>query len=188
MRESDRLSGFRNPGNFCSWNPDPGIFARGFRNPGNFCLWNPESGKFLLVEFQNLGLWNPEYSTRNLESKFHRQRLEIQNSRLFLDSLKSGSFFYIIQFLFFLYFKFISIHYHTQKQMKNKKINWDKKLTTTYSLSGHAIKPGFFLSFLSFLVYLFIYLLFFPLLLSVIKCSGGSRGGARGAAPPLFLD
>ena len=26
------------------------IFDSKFRNPGNFCLWNPESGKFLLLE------------------------------------------------------------------------------------------------------------------------------------------
>ena len=28
----------------------------GFRNPGNFCIWNPESWKFLLVESGILGL------------------------------------------------------------------------------------------------------------------------------------
>ena len=56
----------------------------GFRNPRNFCLWNPKSGKILLVESEILGLgiqntaqgiWNPP-NDRNSESKFHRKRLK----------------------------------------------------------------------------------------------------------------
>ena len=45
----------------------------GFRNPGNFCLWNPESG---ILEFgicdSTQGVRNPAYSW-NPESKFHQQ-------------------------------------------------------------------------------------------------------------------
>ena len=63
-----------------------------FRNLGSFCVSN-EFGKILLVENQNPGVWNPEHSSKNPESKFHRQRLKsstelwnpqpgIQNPRL----------------------------------------------------------------------------------------------------------
>ena len=36
-----------------------------FRNPENFCLWNPGSGKVFANENRNPGLWNPELSSRN---------------------------------------------------------------------------------------------------------------------------
>ena len=83
---------FRNPGNFCLYNPESGkfllvqsgiqeIFACTIQNRWNFCLYNPESRKFLLVQsgirkifactIRNPGFWNPEYvaqGMRNLES------------------------------------------------------------------------------------------------------------------------
>ena len=34
----------------------PHVKESGFRNPGNFCIWNPESWKFLPVESGILGL------------------------------------------------------------------------------------------------------------------------------------
>ena len=51
-------NGFRNPGNFCRWNPEC----------VKICLWNPESGRIVLVESGLLGFgiriptinWNPE--------------------------------------------------------------------------------------------------------------------------------
>ena len=68
----EREFGFRNPGNFCLYNPESGkfllvmirnrgkfllvqsgieeIFACTIRNRGNFCLYNPQSRKFLLVQ------------------------------------------------------------------------------------------------------------------------------------------
>ena len=89
---------FRNPGNFCLYNPESGkfllvqsgiqeIFACTIRNPGNFLLYNPESRKFLLVQsgigksfaygIRNPRFWNPEYvaqGMRNLESSPGRRR------------------------------------------------------------------------------------------------------------------
>ena len=51
----------------------------GFRNPANFCIWNPESWKFLLVEsgIRDPGIRNTAVGIRNPtnnpnpESKFH---------------------------------------------------------------------------------------------------------------------
>ena len=50
----------------------PHVKESGFRNPGNFCIWNPESWKFLLVEsgILGLGIRNPT-NNPNPESKFH---------------------------------------------------------------------------------------------------------------------
>ena len=56
----------------------PHVKESGFRNPGNFCIWNPESWKFLLVESgilglgirnTGLGIRNPTNNS-NPESKF----------------------------------------------------------------------------------------------------------------------
>ena len=38
----------------------PHLRESGFRNPVNFCLWDPESGKRFAREILNPGLWNPE--------------------------------------------------------------------------------------------------------------------------------
>ena len=57
----------------------PHVKESGFRNPGNFCIWNPESWKFSLLESGILGLGirntgvgmqNPTNNS-NTESKFH---------------------------------------------------------------------------------------------------------------------
>ena len=80
----------------------PSVREFWFRNPGNFCFWNPELGKILLVEcgilefgIQNTapGIWNPT-NEWNPESKFHWQRLESTvwnpESKTVLDSLTWG--------------------------------------------------------------------------------------------------
>ena len=36
------------------------------------------------------------------------------------------------------------MHYHTQKQRKNKKITWDKKLTTTSPFGHHILQENIF--------------------------------------------
>ena len=70
---------------------------KGIRIPesNEFFLWNPDSRKFFARGIQNLGLWNPEYISRNPESKFHWQRIRnpvpgirnpwrgVQNPRLY---------------------------------------------------------------------------------------------------------
>ena len=38
----------------------PHLRESGFRNPVNFCLWDPESGKSFAREILNPELWNPE--------------------------------------------------------------------------------------------------------------------------------
>ena len=57
----------------------PHVKESGFRNPGNFCFWNPESWKFLLVESgilclgirnTGVGIGNPT-NNPNPESKFN---------------------------------------------------------------------------------------------------------------------
>ena len=52
---SPRMTGIRNPESQTVLDPFIHVRESGFRNPGNFCQWNP-------------GVWNPEYSCRNLES------------------------------------------------------------------------------------------------------------------------
>ena len=49
------VTGIRNPESQTVLDPFIHVRESGFRNPGNFCQWNP-------------GVWNPEYSCRNLES------------------------------------------------------------------------------------------------------------------------
>ena len=58
-----RESRFRNPGNFCLWNPKSWIF--GMRNPTND--WNPES-KFYWKILESSS-WNPKSTAWNPESK-----------------------------------------------------------------------------------------------------------------------
>ena len=54
----------------------PHVRECGFRNPRNFCWWNPESRKLLVEsEILGFGIRNPSKDL-NPEPKFHWQRLE----------------------------------------------------------------------------------------------------------------
>ena len=70
-----------------------GVFAPcyGFRNPGNFCFWNPESGKNYAYLIRNPGFWNLEYSSRNPEShKRFESRIKFLLSNTGIHYLESG--------------------------------------------------------------------------------------------------
>ena len=79
----------------------PRLRECGFRNPINFCWWNPESGKLLADSaILGFGIRNPSKDL-NPESKFHWQRLESSTwnpeftacypeSKTVLDSLTWG--------------------------------------------------------------------------------------------------
>ena len=79
----------------------PRVRECGFRNPINFCWWNPESGKLLADSaILGFGIRNPSKDL-NPESKFHWQRLESSTwnpeftawnleSKTVLDSLTWG--------------------------------------------------------------------------------------------------
>ena len=80
------FNGFRNPGNFCLWNPEYGEFACGIRNPENFTcgirtpgFWNPESHYQLESGIQKPSstdkYWNPVIVIRNPQRGVQNPRL-----------------------------------------------------------------------------------------------------------------
>ena len=105
-----RESGFRNPGNFCMWNPEyweffhveSGIlenFACGFRNLGNFRLCNPESWALESgIQLQEsgipltIGIRNPRSTEKDVESSTWNPEPTKLNpvSKTVLDSLTWG--------------------------------------------------------------------------------------------------